>query len=573
MALNHPRSTPDSSAMKSEESSQTGPVDEPTNAPMNGSTSKGGDSPENMNMATKALLILSVFLSMFLVALDRTIISTAIPAITDDFNSLNDVGWYGSAYLLSSCAFQLLFGKIYTLFSVKPVFVVSTLLFEIGSVLCGAAPSSIVFIVGRAVCGVGAAGLFAGTVVCIIYIVPLHQRPKVQGMFGAIFGIASIVGPLLGGAFTSNVTWRWCFYINLPIGGVSMAVVALFFRVPQRESDQLSLAEKILRLDIAGTAVLVPGVVCLLLALQWGGPTYPWNDGRIIALLVLAGILSAAYVAVQAIFTATSTIPGRIIRQRSIASGLWATVCINSASFIFVYFLPVWFQAVRGVSPVDSGIRLLPIMLATVVGSILGGFLNARVGYYAPLAIVGTCVMAVGAGLLTTLQVDTGPGGWIGYQVLFGLGMGGCFQAPNLAVQAALPQADVPVGLALMTFGSSVASAIFVSVGQNVLTNQLVRRLSGLPGFDVGLVTSGGATALLDALPARSRGPALVAYNEALREVFRVGLILACLTIFGTATMEWLSVKKPQPEKPVAGLGGSKTGQEKEEMKTGNMKK
>jgi MFS family permease len=239
------------------------------------SIDKAEDAPMEINRATKVLLIVAVLLSMFLVALDRTIISTAIPAISNEFNSLNDVGWYGSAYLLTCCAFQLLFGKIYTVFSVRAVFLASTVLFEIGSVICGAAPNSVVFIVGRAICGVGAAGLFAGTIVSIIYIVPLHQRPKIQGLFGALFGIASIVGPLIGGAFTSNVTWRWCFYINLPIGGVAMVVVALFLKVPDRESTKLPLAKKIAQLDLGGTAALVPGVVCLLLALQWGGPTYP----------------------------------------------------------------------------------------------------------------------------------------------------------------------------------------------------------------------------------------------------------------------------------------------------------
>jgi hypothetical protein len=202
---------------------------------------------------------------------------------------------------------------------------------------------------------------------------------------------------------------------------------------------------------------------------------------------------------------------------------------------------------VTGVSAVDSGIRLIPIMLSTVVGSVLGGFLNSKVGYYTPLAIVGTCLMAVGAGMLTTLQVDTGPAKWIGYQVLYGLGLGSCFQAPNLAAQTALPQADVPMGISLMWFGALIASAVFVSVGENVFSNQLVQRLSGFPGFDVKLVTSGGVTALLDALPADMRGPALVAYNEALRVVFQVGLIVSCLAILGTGTMEWLSVKKPQP--------------------------
>ncbi|KAL2195381.1 major facilitator superfamily domain-containing protein [Corynascus similis CBS 632.67] len=555
MDLNRSEPTLDNDAMRAADSSRLQCADKTQNELIQEPASKAKDASENIK-TTKVLLIVSVLLSMFLVSLDRTIISTAIPKISDEFNSLSHVGWYGSAYLLTSCAFQLLFGKVYTVFSVKGVFLVSMVLFELGSVVCGAAPNSVAFIVGRAICGVGAAGLFAGTIVSIIYIVPLDQRPKIQGMFGALFGIASIVGPLVGGAFTSNVTWRWCFYINLPIGGLSMAIVALFFKVPDRESTKLPLSKKILQLDLVGTAVLIPGVVCLLLALQWAGPTYPWNDRRIIALLTLAGALLLGYVAVEATLTSTSTVPGRIIRQRSVASALWSTVCINSANYLFIYFLPVWFQAVRGVSPVDSGIRLLPVMLSTVGGSIIGGFVNARVGYYAPLAIAGTCVMAVGAGLLTTLSVDTGPGGWIGYQVVYGVGLGLCFQAPNLAVQTALPHADVPIGMALVFFGSLVGSAIFVSVGQNVLANQLVRRLAQFPGFDVGLVTSeGGVTVLLDALPFDVRKPAIAAYNDALREVFRVGLIVACLTIFGTATLEWLSVKKPQAEKPLESGG------------------
>lgn len=227
-------------------------------------------------------------------------------------------------------------------------------------------------------------------------------------------------------------------------------------------------------------------------------------------------------------------------------SALWATVCLNSGNYILIYFLPIWFQAIAGASPVDSGIRLLPVMLATVLGSIMGGFFNARVGYYTPLAIVGSCIASVGAGLLTTLQVDSGPGVWIGFQVLYGLGLGTCFQAPNLAVQTALPQADVTMGMSLMFFGSLVGSTVFVSVGQNVFTNQLVQRLSGFPGFDVKLVTSGGITALLEALPREVRGDVLFQYNEALREVFKVGLITTCLTVLGTSTLEWLSVKKPQ---------------------------
>jgi hypothetical protein len=186
-------------------------------------------------------------------------------------------------------------------------------------------------------------------------------------------------------------------------------------------------------------------------------------------------------------------------------------------------------------------------MLSMVVASIFGGLMTQKIGYYTQFAIVGSCIMSVAAGLLTTLEVDTGKGKWVGYQVLYGFGMGLCFQVPNLAAQTVLPTKDVPVGIALMFFGQLLGAAVFVSVGENVLDNQLVQRLSGLPGFNSSLITSGGATSLLSSLPVILRETALTAYNEALRKVFQIGLIVSCLTVLGAATLEWRSIlKKPE---------------------------
>lgn len=213
----------------------------------------------------------------------------------------------------------------------------------------------------------------------------------------------------------------------------------------------------------------------------------------------------------------------------------------------------------------ESGIRLLPLMLSMVVGSITGGITTPKIGYYMPFAIVGSCVMSVGAGLLTTLQVDTGEGKWIVYQVLYGIGLGLCFQVPNLAAQTVLPKNDVPIGLALMLFGQLLGAAVFVAVGENVIGNQLVQRLSGVPGFNSSLITSGGgATSLLSSLPANLRETVLTAYNEALRKVFQVGLIVSCLAVLGAATLEWRSILK----KPEANAGAEISGAA-EEKKVG----
>ena len=221
--------------------------------------------------------------------------------------------------------------------------------------------------------------------------------------------------------------------------------------------------------------------------------------------------------------------------------------------FLFaVYFLPIWFQSILGVSAVDSGIRLLPLMLSMVLATVANGFFTQKIGYYTPSAIAGTCIMCVGAGLLTTLGVDAGRARWIGYQIPYGFGLGLAFQAPNLAAQTVLPTADVPVGTSLMFFTQLLGAAIFVSAGENVLANQLARRLSALPGLDGAAgeqVASGGATSLISSLPEGLRAPALEAYNQALRQVFLIGLVMSCLTILGTAGLEWRSTQKKK--KPV----------------------
>ncbi|KAI0024401.1 major facilitator superfamily domain-containing protein [Xylariomycetidae sp. FL0641] len=525
------------------------PMNDDTKAaqPPAGGAAVYDDDAEYPHGLKLALLMFSMLVSMFLVSLDRLIVSTAIPKITDEFDSIQDIGWYGSAYLLTTCAFQLLFGKIYKFYPVRLVYVISIVLFEVGSAVCGAAPSSVAFIVGRAIQGVGGAGIFSGAIVTIVYAVPLRKRPFYQGLFGAVFGISSVIGPLVGGAFTSNVTWRWCFYINIPFGAVAILFISFLLKVPDREETKIPIKAKLSQLDAAGTAVLIPGVVSLLLALQWGGTTYAWNNARIIALLTLGGVLLIAFVCVQAFMPATATIAPRIFKQRSIVAGFWMTITLGSQMMIFVYYLPIWFQAIKGVSAVNSGIRILPITLSMVVASIANGQFVARVGYYSPSMLVGIVLMSIGAGLLTTLQLDTPEAKWIGYQVLYGFGMGLTFQAPNLAAQTVLPKQDTSIGVSLMFFSQLLGGAVFISVAQNVLNNQLIQRLSGLPGFQPSMIQDTGATSLRDQIPPDMLHDFLSAYNESLRVVFQVGLILCCLIILGGVALEWRSVKKPQP--------------------------
>lgn len=451
--------------------------------------------------------------------------------------------------MLTNCAFQLSFGKLYTFYSVKTVFLTAIALFEIGSAICGAAPSSVAFIVGRAISGVGSAGIMSGAITVIVYAVPLHRRPLFQGLFGAVFGLASVVGPLLGGAFTSKVTWRWCFYINLPFGGVAAVFIFFLLTIPDRSTTHLPNKQKLAQMDFLGIFFLLPGVVCLLLALQWGGSKYDWNSGRIIALLVLAGVLAIAFVLVQIFRPETATIPPRIFAQRSIIAGFCATFTVGASMMIVVYYLPIWFQAIEGISAVDSGIRLLPLVLSMVLASISSGALIARVGYYTPFMLFGCVLLSIGAGLLTTLQVNTGEGKWIGYQIIYGFGMGCTFQAPNLAAQTVLATKDVPVGTSLMFFSQLLGGAIFTSVGSNVLSNELLKNLAVIPGVNPIQLLNAGATELTKGLAPSLVAPVLSAYNQSLRVVLQVGLVMTCLTVLGALALEWRSVKSKKPHK------------------------
>ncbi|KAK9234809.1 major facilitator superfamily domain-containing protein [Lipomyces kononenkoae] len=509
------------------------------------SDSKEEDLEDYPTGLTLLIVVIGLCLAIFLVALDNTIIATAIPRITDHFGALNDVGWYGSAYLLTTCAFQLIFGKFYTFFPVKWVFLTTIVIFEIGSAVCGAAPTSNALIVGRAVAGVGSAGIFSGGLVIIAYSVPLEKRPIYNGLFGSMYGIASVAGPLMGGAFTDHVSWRWCFYINLPFGAVTIAAILFFLKPPKQTiTAPTSWKDRMNQLDILGTVVFIPAIVCLLLALQWGGTTYPWANGRIIALFVLFGVLIAIFIGIQIWKGDYATVPPRILKQRSMAFGIWFALTIGASFFIIVYYIPIWFQAIKDVSATKSGVMSIPLVLSLVILSLICGGAVTALGHYVPMMILASILSSIGAGLLTTFTVTTGHAEWIGYQVVYGAGIGAGMQMPLLAAQVVLTLDDIPVGTAMIVFAQTLGGALFVSVAQNIFSNRLASGVvQAAPGLDPGLVTRVGATNIRTMIPPQYQAGVQIAYNKALTQTWYATVAMSALSIIGAIGMEWKSVK------------------------------
>ncbi|KAH6867212.1 putative efflux pump antibiotic resistance protein [Thelonectria olida] len=503
------------------------------------------------------LIVVGLCLAVFIMGLDNSIIATAIPKITDQFSSLGDIGWYGSAYFLTTASLQLFFGKMYGIFSIKLVFLGALFLFEVGSLICGVAPNSVALIIGRAIAGMGSAGILSGGLIILSHSTPLQTRPIYTGIAGSMYGISSVAGPLLGGFFTDKVTWRWCFYINLPIGAITVVAIVFCYHDTPRTKTLASLGgwrEKFWYFDPLGTLFFMPMVICLLLALQWAGTTYEWHDGRIIVLLVLFAVLLVAFVTTQLWMGNKATVPPRLFKiSRTVWSSCLFAFCVGGAFFPFTYFIPFWFQAVKGTSAVESGIRNLPMLLGSMVFSLIAGFLVPVISYSAPFMIAGSVLTSVGAGLITTWAPGTPSSHWIGYQVIMGAGAGCSLQQTLMVIQTVLTMDDIPTGTSLIAFLLNLGGAIFMSVGQNLFSNKLVKDIAAnVPGLDLNAVVAAGATGFRKVVSSEMIAGVVSAYNEALVKTFQMCTGLAAAMIIGAVFVKWISVKG----KHVEGLAG-----------------
>ncbi|KAG0143946.1 hypothetical protein CROQUDRAFT_48074 [Cronartium quercuum f. sp. fusiforme G11] len=515
------------------------------------------------------LAFVGMLMAILLIALDQTILSPALPVIASDFNALNQIGWIASAYFITQVSFLLLYAQFLMNFIRRWVFILAVSIFEVGSLLCALSPNVTCLIIARAVAGIGAAGIFVSCLSIIADITELEDRPKLLGSFGAVFAASSVIGPLLGGAFTDHLSWRWCFWINLPCGAIT--ILSIFLVIPNAPPPETpgalqnmvdlrwnrltfgrylpahgSFLHKLGTLDFVGAFMLVGFIILLVLPLQWGGNQYAWDSALVIGTFCGFGGLLGIFLLWEwkgvDERNGSSLFPFRLLTNFTQVGTCLQAFFVMLTMLTAVYFLPIHFQAVKGATATDSGIDLLPLMLSIVLSAGVAGFAISSTGYYWPALVFGPVLLTVGSGLLHTLDEFASDGKLIVFQIIMGVGIGLVLQNVVVAIQANVEEKDIPQATSLVTFAQLIGGVIGIAVAQTIFGNALSSNLiKYAPDAPFELVRSSVET--IATLPESLRPGVIHAYIEALQQVYILGIPCGAAAFFSSFLVKNRNIK------------------------------
>ncbi|MEU3089037.1 DHA2 family efflux MFS transporter permease subunit [Streptomyces massasporeus] len=484
-----------------------------------------GATPQEQVPGNVLVSIGALLLGMLLAALDQTIVSTALPTIVSDLGGLDHLSWVVTAYLLAATAATPLWGKLGDQYGRKRLFQTAIVIFLIGSALCGAAQDMAQLIAFRALQGLGGGGLIVLSMAIVGDLVPPRERGRYQGLFGAVFGATSVLGPLLGGLFTQHLSWRWVFYVNLPVGVVALAVIAAVLHIPRTAQRHV--------IDYLGTFLIAAVATCLVLVASLGGTTWAWGSWQIVGLAVLGVVLAVAFVAAER-RAAEPVLPLKLFRVRTFTLAALISFVVGFAMFGAMTYLPTFLQVVQGISPTMSGVHMLPMVLGLLLASTASGQIVSRTGRWKVFPIAGTGITTLGLLLLHQLDEDSSTAELSGFFFVFGLGLGLVMQVLVLIVQNAVPYEDLGVATSGATFfrsiGASFGVAVFGTVFAGRLGDQLTDAFRGArlpPGVSVETLEADPRG--IAALPSDLRPPALHAYAVSITDVFLYAAPVALL--------------------------------------------
>ncbi|OZJ01503.1 hypothetical protein BZG36_05626, partial [Bifiguratus adelaidae] len=498
-------------------------------------------------------VFIGLSLALFLSALDTTIVATALPTIGSDFQAYQAASWVVNGYILTFDTFQPIFSKVSDIFGRKHSILFSIAIFEIGSILCGASTSIIMLIVSRVIAGVGGAGVFSMVYVTISDIVPLQNRGKYQGIISAVFAFASVFGPLIGGSFTDHVTWRWNFYINIPLGVAATFMIFVYLHLPKPTG---SFMDKIKRIDYGGTCLILIFGTLLLLGLNFGGDTFPWKSAGVLAPLVIAAIALAFLIYYESKHAVEPIIPPQLFRLRTCVATFICNWFFGMAFVSLVYYLPTYFQVVRGDDATTSGLRMIPMQIAMAIASTLSGWTISKWGRFKLVVVAGACLLTLGTGLTTMFNVNTSFGEVYGFGIILGFGVGSLFASTVIAVQSAAERKDVATATGLCSFFRIMGGAVGVAASATLLNNSLQQTLQNFLPPDLMEATIRSTTFVRNGLLQQYLDQVIHAYMIALQDIYYMNLGCAGVAFIATCFLKHSSVKERKPveqaEKPGA---------------------